>query len=64
MEKLNNISNEEKIEIKNKILGDTDHNNPKIPQSKGGSFFDALDIGTDRFSKSKIRATMFVEREE
>ena len=64
MENQIKLTNEQKLAIKEKILKDTDHNNPKIPQSSGGNFFDALKNGTDKFSNSIIKTVFPIEGEE
>lgn len=64
MENQNRLSIEQKLNIKKNILKDTDHNNPKVPQSNGGNFFDALKSGAEKFSKSNIRNIFPIEGED
>lgn len=64
MENQIQLTNAQKLAIKEKILKDTDHNNPKIPQSSGGNFFDALKSGSEKFSNSKIKNVFPIEGEE
>ncbi len=64
MENQIQLTNVQKLAIKEKILKDTDHNNPKIPQANGGNFFNALKNGSEKFSNSKIKNVFPIEGEE
>ena len=55
MPELNKSTDEQLINIKNNILKDVDHNKPKMPRFESGSFLDALSLGSQKFSNSKLK---------
>lgn len=64
MPELYQSTDEQLINIKNNILKDVDHNKPKMPRSESGSFLDALSIGSQKFSNSKLKEIVVSSQED
>lgn len=56
MSELFKSTDEELKTIKNKILKDVDHNSPKIVHMGSQNFLEAMSIGCDLFSDSKLKS--------